>query len=204
MNEKGFKIQAYNASMIGRLQGEVAAVIRDTVVVLVGGVGYRVRTLASVLANAREGTPLTLWTHLAVREHAHELFGFERKEELQWFELLLTVSGIGPRSALAVLNSADLPTLESAITGNDPSILARAFGIGRKTSEKIVLELKEKVVAVGEGTPGAGSDGEVVEALVSLGYSLKEARDAARAVPKEVTGAANKIREALRLVSPDA
>ncbi len=193
--------QAYNAPMIGQVTGEVVAVIRDTVVVRVGGIGYRVRVLASVLTSAREGAPLTLWTHLAVRENAHELFGFERKDELQWFELLLTVSGIGPRSALAVLNSADLATLETAITSNDPSVLARAFGIGRKTSEKIVLELKEKVLASGDAASASGSDTEVVEALVSLGYSLKEARDAAHAVPKEVTGAANKIREALRLVS---
>ena len=187
--------------MIGHIRGTVLSAIRDSVVIEAGHLGYRVRVLAPTLTNAREGAELSLWTHLAVRENSHDLYGFESKEELQWFELLLTVSGIGPRSALAVLNSADIQTLESAISGNDASVLARAFGIGRKTAEKIVLELKEKVVAT-PGSAGAGaSDGEVVDALVSLGYSLKEARDTARAIPKELVRAEDRIREALRLLS---
>jgi len=186
--------------MIGYIKGVVVATIRDTVVVDTGALGYRVRVPTSTLATTHEGASVALWTHLAVRENAHDLYGFETREELQWFELLLTVSGIGPRSALAILNSADLRTLEEAITQNDASVLARAFGIGRKTAEKIVLELKEKVVATDNSATGA-SDGEVVEALVSLGYSLKEARDAARALPKDIDGAENKIREALRIAS---
>lgn len=191
--------------MIGYVEGSIQSIIRDTVIVSVGtpemgSLGYRIHVSSATLTQASEGKHLALWTHLAVREHAHDLYGFETREELRWFELLLTVSGIGPRSALSIMNSADLTTLENAISHNDASILARAFGIGRKTAEKIVLELKEKVEPR-EGDVIQGNDGEVIEALVSLGYSLKEARDTARAVPKDIEGAEAKIREALRLIS---
>lgn len=186
--------------MIGYISGTIRATIRDSLLVDTGGVGYRVHVPAGTLAQAHEGAQAELWTHLAVRENSQDLFGFETREELHWFELLLSVSGIGPRSALAILNSADIHTLEGAIAHNDASVLARAFGIGRKTAEKIVLELKEKVdLTDSEGV--RANDGEVVDALVSLGYSLKEARDTARAIPKDIDGAEARIREALRIAS---
>lgn len=190
--------------MIGYLSGIVKAVIRDTIIVSVdsaqGAIGYRVHVPTVILAGASEGDAVALWTHMAVRENAHDLYGFETREELSWFELLLTVSSIGPRSALSIMNSADIKTLSSAITGNDASVLARAFGIGRKTAEKIVLELKDKVESDPADVP-VGSDGEVVEALMALGYAAKEARDAARAIPKDIEGTEDRVREALRIVS---
>lgn len=187
--------------MIGFIDGVVKATIRDTVIVEVHGIGYRVRTPTTTLAKTHEGDSLSLWTYLSVRENALDLFGFEDRDELRWFELLLSVSGIGPRSALSVLNSADSATLESAVAGGDASILVRAFGIGRKTAEKIVLELKEKIVSVEGGATALGSDGDVVAALMSLGYSAREARDLARAVSQELEGTENRIREALRIAS---
>lgn len=183
--------------MIGSLEGVVKGVIRDTVVVVVNGVGYGVFVPAATVAHATEGDVITLWTHLAVRENAHDLFGFETKEELMWFELLLTVSGVGPRSALSVLNAVTPESLQGAIVARDASVLTSAYGIGRKTAEKIILELKEKVIAVGEKAV-PGDAGEVVEALVALGYSGKEARDAVAALPKDLTTTSDKIREALR------
>lgn len=186
--------------MIGWVEGTVAGAVRDTVVVnTAGGVGYRLFVMSTVLASAQVGERVGLWTHLAVREKSHDLYGFAHKEELHWFELLLTVSGIGPRSALGVMNSADTKTLEGAIAAQDATILAQAVGIGKKTAEKIVLELKEKVEP-SASTEGA-HNGELVEALMSLGYSAKEARDAARAVPQELTSAEDRIREAIRLAS---
>lgn len=175
--------------------------IRDTVVVDTGTLGYRVRVPTTVLSKTKEGETIALWTHLAVRENAHDLYGFETREELQWFELLLTVSGIGPRSALSIMNSADIETLESAIAKNDASILTHSFGIGRKTAEKIVLELREKIEPKDGESVAGGSDGDVIDALVGLGYSLKEARDTARALPKNIEGAEKRIREALRIAS---
>lgn len=187
--------------MIGSLDGVVRGIVRATVVIEVAGVGYGVSTPAATLAKAKEGEHVFLWTHLAVRENAHDLYGFETKEELSWFELLLTVSGIGPRSALAIMNAVDVKTLERAIARNDVSVLGNAFGIGKKTAEKIVLELKEKVRAVDDGESSESPDGDVVQALVGLGYSLREAREAVRALPNDVAGTAERIREAIRIAS---
>jgi holliday junction DNA helicase RuvA len=188
--------------MIGSIDGEVQGVIRDTVVVkTASSIGYRLFVMTSVLTSAHVGSRISLWTHLAVREKAHDLYGFTTKEELHWFELLLTVSGIGPRSALAVMNSADTKTLEAAIAAQDAAVLSAAVGIGKKTAEKIVLELKEKVEPGAGNIPGTAHDGELVDALMSLGYSAKEARDAARAVPKELTTTEERIREAIRLAA---
>lgn len=187
--------------MIGYLQGTVKAMVRDTAVLMAGNVGYGVYVPAATLARIREGEPLSLWTHLAVRENAEDLYGFETKEELQWFELLLTVSSVGPRSALSILNAADPSTLERAIARSDASILTSAYGIGRKTAEKIVLELKDKIDADPSSSARRGEDGDVVEALITLGYSAKEARDAAHAVPAEITDTALRVREALKIAS---
>lgn len=187
--------------MIGYLQGTIKGLVRDTVVVMApNGVGYGAYVPAATLARVSEGDTLALWTHLAVRENAHDLYGFETKEELQWFELLLTVSGVGPRSALSILNAADIATLQRAIGQEDASVLTSAYGIGKKTAEKVVLELKDKV-GVEKGGPAAGPQGDVIEALMALGYSAKEARDAAHAVPKDLETTEEKVREALRYAS---
>jgi len=187
--------------MIGSVNGVVKGAIRDTLIVDVAGVGYRVAVPVATLTNAKEGDPLFLWTHLAVRENAEDLYGFETREELSWFEMLLSVSGIGPKSALSILNSVDPKSLQEAIARNDPGGLSKTFGIGKKTAEKIVLELRGKTAA-GEGARGeSGSDGDVVEALVGLGYSLREARDAVQALSKEHVTPESRLREAIRLAS---
>src|SRR3989344_4306788 len=187
--------------MIGYVSGIVRGVVRGTIIVEVGGVGYRLFAMAGTLATAHESEPLALWTHLAVRENAEDLYGFETKEELSWFELLLTVSGIGPRSALSILNAVAIADLEKAIVRNDAALLAKAFGIGSKTADKIVLELREKVGSADSGVRESGSDGDVVDALVGLGYSLREARDAVHAIPKDLTTPEARVREAIRIAS---
>ncbi len=187
--------------MIGSLDGTVRGVIRETVVVEIQGVGYRVTTPAATLARVKEGERLFLWTHLAVRENAEDLYGFETKDELHWFELLLTVSGIGPKSALGVMNMVDAKSLETFIARNDAAALSKSFGLGKKTAEKIVLELREKVGASGSGMREEGSDGDVIEALVGLGYSLREARDAVHAIPQGLGTPEARIREAIKVAS---
>jgi len=186
--------------MIGSLSGVVRGIIRGTVVVEVNGVGYGALVPTSTLSKLEEGAPLFLWTHLAVRENAHDIYGFETKDELLWFQLLLTVSGIGPRSALSIMNSVDAKTLERAIARNDASVLDHAFGIGKKTAEKIVLELREKVGSV-DGAQDSGSDSDVVDVLVGLGYSQREARETVRALPKDIEDTEARIREAIRIAS---
>lgn len=188
--------------MIGSLHGTVMGSIRGQVIVDVGGVGYRVALTADTLITIAEGAEITLWTHLAVRENALDLYGFATKNALLWFELLLTVSGVGPKSALAILNAADTKTLQQAISRNDPKSLHGASGIGKKTAEKIVLELREKVGALNTaGTAIEGSDGDVVDALVGLGYSTKEARDAVHSIPPNIEKTEDRIREAIRIAS---
>ncbi len=189
--------------MIGSLRGTVQGSIRGQVVVEVGGIGYRVHLTAPTLARITEGEELTVWTHLAVRETAHELFGFTSKEELTWFELLITVSGVGPKSALAIMSAVDSTQLRSAIQRNDPAALSGAYGVGKKTAEKIVLELREKVGALDprDQAVDVGTDADVVAALIGLGYSAKEARDTVRAIPPGITDTTDRIREAIRLAS---
>jgi Holliday junction DNA helicase RuvA len=189
----------YTACMIGSLSGTVRGLIRDTVVIDVGGVGYRVAVPVATLARVSEGENAFLWTHLAVRENSQDLYGFETREELHWFELLLTVSGIGPKSALGIMNAVDPASLEQAIARGDAATLTKTFGLGKKSAEKIVLELREK--AGGSEAADTGSDGDVVEALIGLGYSLREARDAVHAIPKDAATPEARLREALKLAS---
>lgn len=187
--------------MIGSVNGVVRGMVRDSIVVEVNGVGYRASVPVAILAKTKEGDPLFLWTHLAVRENSQDLYGFESKEDLAWFELLLTVSGVGPKSALAIMNAVDTATLEKAISGNDPASLSRAFGVGKKTAEKIVLELREKVGGTSAVARESGTDGDVMDALEGLGYSSREAREAVRAVSKDIVDTEAKIREAIRIAS---
>lgn len=190
--------------MIGFIEGNVRGIVRDTVIVMSGGVGYRIRATGATLAGMEEGRAASFWTHLAVRENSQDLYGFETKEELLWFELLLSVSGVGPRSALAILNSAPVSGLDRAVRGNDPKSLSAAFGIGKKTAEKIVLELKEKVGGAADGSAERGPDVDIIEALLSLGYSAKEAREAVQALPQDVHAPEERLRLAIRLASNGA
>src|SRR3989344_3566595 len=147
--------------MIGSLDGTVVGLIRGSVIIDVHGVGYRVAVTPDTLTSIREGEAARLWTYLAVRENAQDLYGFLHKDDLQWFELLLTVSGIGPKSALSILSAVDTSSLKRAIETNDAGSLARAHGVGKKTADKIVLELQEKVGAV-DTKGGVGDSGDSV------------------------------------------
>lgn len=186
--------------MIGYVQGTVRAVRPNYLILDVQGVGYKLYTLKETIARAQTGT-WAFWTHLAVREDALDLYGFVDEEELRFFELLLTVSGIGPRSALAILDIASVETLRSAIAAGNAGYLTNVSGIGKKTAEKIVLELRDKVQ--GGATSHSGSlkgDEEALEAMRSLGYSAAEARDTLRKVPSEFQTGSERLREALKLL----
>jgi Holliday junction DNA helicase RuvA len=188
--------------MIGSLDGVVRGIMGSSVIIDIQGIGYKVSVPVATLTGASEGAKMFVWTHLAVRENSQDLYGFETKDELQWFELLLGVSGVGPKSAMAIMNAVDTKSLETAIGRNDANMLSKSFGLGKKTAEKIVLELREKVGSIdGKSVAGSGSDGDVVDALVGLGYSLREARDAMHAVPKDITSPEERIRKAISLAS---
>ena len=186
--------------MIGHIEGVVKKISGSFVIVSAGGIGYKIAATKETLSPLREGVRASLWTHLAVRENALDLYGFGGEEELRIFELLLTVPGVGPKSALAVLDVASAETLRSAISQGNANYLTTVSGIGKKTAEKIVLELKDKIgVATGAGSPLRG-DEEALEAMRSLGYSQAEARDALRKVPPSVEGTNDRLREALKIL----
>jgi len=193
--------------MIGYLEGKVKAVRLPAqagagfAIVSAGGVGYKVFATREALARLSAGSDAEFWTHLAVREAILDLYGFSSEEELRLFEMLLTVSGIGPKSALAILDIATVETMRSAIAGGNASYLTKVSGIGKKTAEKIVLELKDKVGAAAEGRAASlHGEEEALEAMRALGYSQAEARDALRKVPPEVERSSDRLREALRLL----
>lgn len=185
--------------MIGFLEGTVRALSAGRAIISVGGVGYKVAAVKQTLLKLTPGKDTSLWTHLVVREDVLDLYGFETEPELRFFEMLLTVSGVGPRSALAILDIASIETMRTAIARGNSEYLTKVSGIGRKTAEKIVIELREKVGVGDEGTSLAlKGDEEALEAMRSLGYSPAEARDALRKVPHDITGSNDRLREALK------
>lgn len=198
--------------MIASVEGAVGAIAADSLVVEVGGIGYRIFAAPAVLSLARTGSPLKLHTHHLVREDQQALYGFRTADELGFFELLLTVTGVGPKVALAIVGSRPVPDLQLAIIEQDQAMLVSIPGIGRKLAERIIFELKEKVAAAGVAARGAAlaggtGEGEVVAALQALGYSLGEARDAARAalaVPAAVEASLeDRVKAALRTLLRD-
>jgi len=187
--------------MISHLYGTVLDTNTRFLVLDVGGVGYKVATTGIVLEKVKKGEKIALWTYLAVRENALDLYGFLLKEDLELFELLITVSGIGPKTALGVLAVVLPETIRLAISSENSSYLTKVSGVGKKVAEKIVLELKGKF----EYTPGESSDhfqkdSDALEALKSLGYSQNEARDALKKVPKDVEHTAEKVKQALKIL----
>ncbi|MEX0710103.1 MAG: Holliday junction branch migration protein RuvA [Chloroflexota bacterium] len=185
--------------MIGTLRGPVSHVRGDFVVVELGGVGYRVMVAPALLARLQPGREAHLFVHHLVREDLQALFGFGSPEELAFFELLMTVSGVGPRLALAITSAYPVTKLQLAIVTDDLDLLTSVSGVGRKTAQRIGLELKEKIHAAGVagGTP-ASTDSDVVAALESLGYTASEARRAAGSVAASQDGLDLRIKAALQ------
>jgi Holliday junction DNA helicase RuvA len=184
--------------MISRLTGTILHADIRYFVLDVNGVGYKIHTTAGAL-ESRKADIVTFWTYLAVRENAMDLYGFLSKDELDMFEMLITVSGIGPKTALGILNVANGATIRKAVMTEDPSYLTKVSGIGKKNAEKIVLELKNKFIGV-EDIESAASLGEsdAMDALKALGYSEKDARDALKKIPNDISDTAEKIKFALK------
>jgi Holliday junction DNA helicase RuvA len=198
--------------VIASLAGSVAAVALDSVILEVGGIGYRVFVSPTVLATAAAGGQLKLFTHHVVREDLQALYGFRTVEELGFFGLLLTVTGVGPKVAMAIVGSRPTAELQLAIMQQDQAVLVSIPGIGKKLAERVIFELKEKVAAAGVAAAGvlvAGqppAEGDVVGALQALGYSLPEAREAARlGLVMAGVGASleDRVKAALRVLARD-
>lgn len=167
--------------MIAELEGRVSRLSPTHLVVVTGGVGYRVAvTPATVERAARSRDHMRLLVHTAVRDDAIDLYGFATEDELELFELLLTVSGVGPKTALGIVAGAATEVLREGIASGDAAYLTKVAGVGKKQAERLVLELKGKVGALGASSqPGAaGGAGDAVEALAALGFSEADARAA--------------------------
>jgi Holliday junction DNA helicase RuvA len=197
--------------VIASVEGVVGAIAADSLVIEVGGIGYRVYASPAVISTAAAGGRLKLHTYHLVREDQQALFGFRNAEELGFFNLLLTVTGVGPKVAMAIVGSRPTADLQLAILQQDQAVLVSIPGIGKKLAERIIFELKEKVSAAGiaAGTSAAvstASEGEVVGALQAIGYSLGEAREASRLAlqdPAVGAGLEERVKAALRTLLRD-
>ncbi|MCX6751842.1 MAG: Holliday junction branch migration protein RuvA [Candidatus Nomurabacteria bacterium] len=193
--------------MIGSIKGKIILKTDKFLIVETGGVGYKIsvspdtlsRLDALRLRSGQKNTEVFFWIHTHVREDILDLYGFLDRQELEFFEMLINVSGIGPKGALSILGIASIETLRKAISTGDTAYLTKVSGIGRKTAEKIIIELRDKM---GEEKTGTSLQGELdaLEALKSLGYSQSEAREALKKVLPN-TDTNTKIREALKILS---
>jgi len=190
--------------MIAQLKGEITQINGNSVVLLVSGVGYRVHVMPETIKEIREfgHKEISLKTHLAVRETSLDLYGFLNSDELEFFEMLISISGIGPKSGLAILSVADVSTLKTAVSSGDSSYLTKVSGIGRKSAEKIILELRDKLGSIDEKIDSTQMRDEIetLEALQALGYSTREAREAMKNIGKNTTGAKDRLKEALKIL----
>lgn len=184
--------------MIATLRAEITQIEENALVVEVGGVGLRVFVPAPVRARMKAGEAIFLYTHLVVREDALILYGFESQGDRELFTMLLGVDGIGPRIALAVLSTLTIDAVQRAVFAEEADILSRVPGVGKKTAQKIVLYLHDRLKptdALARVASLSDTDSEVLAALTALGYSVVEAQTAIQSLPKD---APDDVEERLR------
>lgn len=188
------------------LHGTVQSTTETAVILLVNDIGYLVFTPHAGQYQTEQA--LTFYTHLAVRETALDLYGFTNPSELTVFEELLSVPKIGPKSAVQIMTHADVTTLRTAVSMNDPSHLTKISGIGKKTAEKIVQELSNETSYLAQANVGTETTtdtsnpalADAVDALVTLGYPLRDAQQTVRSLPENVTTTNEAVREALKIL----
>ena len=189
--------------MIGRIQGVLVEKNFPQVIVSCNGVGYEIDVpMSTFYPLPRAGEEVTLLTHLVVREDAHLLFGFLTVAERAAFRQLLKISGVGPKVALSVLSGLSVEDLSAAVADGDAGRLTKIPGIGKKTAERLILELRDKLPKVASETrsDGRAASGEVVSALLALGYNDREAQAAAKGLPADLQ-LADAIRQALKALA---
>lgn len=194
--------------MIAYLRGTIKYRGEDYLVLEIGGVGYQVFVTTKFLEAQKVGAEIELYTYELVREDADDLYGFTAHDDLKLFEQLNTVSGIGPRSAMAVLEAAPASELVKAILKGDEKTLVSVYGISQKKAEKIIMELKGKVDKLEVGSSGTARRSEiqtsgainVIEALTGLGYTQDQARNALRQIPNEAERPEEMVKEALKIL----
>jgi len=187
--------------MIRKIEGIVWDNNNKFLIVGVGGIGFKIFTTTETKEVSQKGEKISLFTHLVVREDVLNLYGFLTEEELKFFEMIISISGIGPKTGLNVLNISSVPALKKAISSGDTSHLTKVSGIGKKIADKMVLELKDKVSMTEEENDLSLRDEiDAIEGLKSLGYNPKDARDALREVDKKILKTGDRIKAALKIL----
>ena len=186
--------------MISQIRGKVAGIHGNTVVLDVNGVGYETACPLSVLEKAKEGEEITIFTHMHVREDVMDLYGFISQEDKEMFSLLLSISGVGPKAGINILSMNTVEEIKQAIGQKDLAIFTRVSGIGKRTAERIIIDLQEKVDTTGVIAKRKliADHEDVVEALKGLGYKHREARDLAATIPVKMESFDEKIRYTLK------
>lgn len=186
--------------MIAKIEGIVWDSNDKFLTVGVGGIGFKIYTTGETKEISIKGNPISLFTHLVVREDALDLYGFLSEEELDFFAMIISISGIGPKTGLNVLSVSSVGVLKRAISTGDTSSLIKVSGIGKKIAEKIVLELKDKVGATDNSDISLRDEIDVVEALKALGYSQRDVREALNDIDKKHVKTGDRIKEALKIL----
>jgi Holliday junction DNA helicase RuvA len=185
--------------MIATLSGEITQIEENAVIIENNGIGLRVFVPKPLRDLLKTGETIFLFTHLVVREDDWKLYGFETQADRELFIILLSVDGVGPRTALAVLSTLNLDTVQRAVFGEEPDLLSRVPGVGKKTAQKMVLYLHDRlkpVTGLEKLASMSDSDSEVLAALTALGYSVVEAQTAIQSIPKD---APEDVEQRLRL-----
>ncbi len=189
-------------NMISSIEGKITLKSEKYAIIETGGIGFRVNLSEKTLSKIPQiGEIVKLFTYLSVKETGWDLFGFLTFDELEMLELLITIPGIGPKTAANILSFASVDDLQEAIVLGDETILSRVSGIGKKVAQKIVIELRSKVKKLAKGTGDkfkVVDEIEIIDALVTLGYKVYEAREALKQIPETIKGVENRIREALK------
>ncbi len=189
--------------MIAYIKGTILTKATGHLVVVASGVGYKVAVPAALLLDAKTGQEISLHIFSYIREDQFSLYGFLTQNELEIFEMLISVSGIGPKMALSILSTTSVEHIRGAIAAGEAVMFTKISGIGRKTAERLIVELREKIGEAGSGPlnlAGSKELSESLDALVALGYSRQEARDALSRTPKDLQDSGQIIKAALKLL----
>lgn len=189
--------------MIGALKGTVLSKTRNPIILLVGGVGYAVYVAPALWSKLRSGDNTMLYTYLHIREDTQDLYGFTQLQELELFEMLQTVSGIGPRTALTIVDRGTT-SIQKAVAASDVDFFTTIPRLGKKNAQKIIIELKSKLGVGGQlnlAEETIGETKEILEALISMGFNRREALEAVKKLGDENKTLEQKIRQALRLLA---
>jgi len=188
--------------MIYSIKGKITHLKSGCLVIETNGLSYQIFATNFLIKNLEEKQEIKLLTYLEVRENAMELYGFEDETHLEYFKKLRSISGIGPKSAMNLLSLVRLSDLEEAILNEKVDILTKISGIGKKTAQRIILELKGKITKINKGSLKQSEDDSfLIDALVNMGYTIIQARETIKEIPLDVQGIKKRLKQALKILS---